>query len=112
MRDFFCTVGGKKVTGEELRLAKEPYYLKKCALARFSRRSGKIDTMLEGLGFAVMHAWAYQHTTSSKDTVIWCKETKEVLFYLEGRKDSLPEDYGFKPDNMKIGDLCAGLAES
>ena len=107
----FNTVAGKEVTAEELRKAKEPYLLKKCGLVKFARKSGKVDVVMEGLGFALLHIWAYQNCTKTKDVAIWCKDTGEVLFYLEGRPDGMPEDSGFKPDNMHITDLCPALAE-
>lgn len=102
-------VGGVKVSSEEYKKAKEPYLLKKCALVRFARKSGKVDTMLEGLGFAMLHWWAFNNITKTKDIVIWCKETDEVLFYMEGREDRIPKEDGFKP-GMMIGDLCKELA--
>lgn len=68
-------VGGKEVTEEEYRKAKAPYTLRKCGMAKFTRKTG------------------------------------EVLFYLEGRLNDLPKDYGFKPNNIKIGDLCPELAD-
>jgi len=104
-------IGGKEATWDELKKAKEPYILKKCGLAKFSRKTGKVDVVMEGLGFALLHLWAFQNITKTKDVVIWCKETGEVLFYLEGRPDGLPKDYGFKPDYMNIEDLCPALAE-
>lgn len=103
-------VGGIKVSYDEFKKAKEPYSLKKCALARFNRKSGKVDTMLEGLGFAMLHFWGFQNITKTKDVVIWCKETGEVLFYMEGTENGVPKEDGFKPDNMMIGDLCEALA--
>lgn len=103
-------VGGKEVKEIEFRKAREPYVHKKCGMAKFTRKNGKIDVVLEGTGFTLLHAWASANLTKTKDAAIWCKETGEVLFYLEGRLNDLPKDYGFKPNNIKISDLCPVLA--
>ena len=97
----------KEVSFKELQEAKEPYFLKKCALVEFGRKSGKVVATLEAFGFAMLHAWAITHITKTRDIAIWCKETKEVLFYMEGNETGF-KDYGFIPD-MMIGDLCQAL---
>ena len=104
-------VGGKAVTEEEYRKAKAPYALRKCGMAKFTRKTGKVDVVLEGTGFSLLHMWATANLSKTKDAAIWCEETGEVLFYLEGRLNDLPKDYGFKPNNIKIGDLCPELAD-
>ena len=105
-------VGGKVVSEEEFNRAKEPYLLKKCGLVKFGRKSGKAEIMMEGT-CPVLYLWAYWNITEPTDVAIWCKETGEVLFYLEGNHIATgkPNDLGFKPDNMKITDLCPKLAE-
>lgn len=105
------SIGGKEVTENEFRKARESYALKKCRMAKFTRKNGKIDVVLEGTGFTLLHTWATANLTKTKDAAIWCKETGEVLFYLEGRLNDLPKDYGFKPNNIKISDLCPVLAD-
>ena len=103
-------VKGQKVSIQEYNKAKEPYILKKCALVKFGRRSGKVDVILEGTGFAMLHMWAFQNITKTKDVAIWCKETDEVLFYMEGNEHGFKEE-GFLP-GMMIGDLCPDLASA
>lgn len=104
-------VRGKKVSFQEYDEAKKPYILKKCGLVKFSRKSGKVDMMLEATGFAMLHFWAFNHITKTKDVVIWCKETDEVLFYMEGTQDGRFKEDGFLP-GMMIGDLCQALASA
>ena len=102
----------RKKSSTEFNRAKEPYLLKKCGLVKFGRKSGKAEIMMEGT-CPVLYLWAYWNITEPTDVAIWCKETGEVLFYLEGNHIATgkPNDLGFKPDNMKITDLCPNLAE-
>jgi hypothetical protein len=54
---------------------------------KFKRRSGKIVTILEGLGTAMLEFWALQNTGKTEDTVIFDKETGEVKDYFTGNGD-------------------------
>ena len=40
------------------------------ALIRFSKKTGKIDMTMTGMGSAMMQLWALKNTTKSKVTVI------------------------------------------
>ena len=79
---------------------------KKYCLVRFNRKSGKIDTTLEGLGTCMLRLWALQNTTKSKDTIICEKDTGKVCWYYEGNA-------GFpKIEDTNLGyidDYCPGL---
>ena len=81
--------------------------LKTYCLMRFSRRTGKIDTTLEGLGCGMLRLWALQNTTAkSKDTIIFEKDTGIVCWYYTGTGDFPKiedEDLGH------IDDYCPGL---
>ncbi len=59
-------------------------------LVRFSRRTGKIDTSMEGIGSALLRFWALQHTTRTKDCIIFSKTTGEVVFYTAGTDTGFP----------------------
>lgn len=80
--------------------------LKTYCLVRFTRKSGKIDTTLEGLGSGMLRLWALQNTTKTKDTIIFEKDTGNVCWYYEGTG-------GFpKIDEENLGhidDYCSGL---
>ena len=75
-------------------------------LVRFSRRSGKIDTTIEGLGTGVLRLWALQNTTKTKDTIIFDKEEGDVLWYYTGTED-FPEIES--EDLGNIEDYCPGM---
>jgi hypothetical protein len=59
-------------------------------LLRFSKKTGKIDTAMTGLGSALMRLWAMQNTTSSKETVVINRSTGKIVFDVMGRKDRMP----------------------
>lgn len=84
--------------------------IRKYALVRFSKKTGKIDTTLTALGNAMLRLWAMQNTTSSKQCLIFCVEDGRVIFKSDGKKDDFPtitweEDLGY------IDEYCDGLLE-
>ena len=84
--------------------------LQKHILVRYSKKTGKIDTTMEGLGNAMMRLWAMNNTTSSKEVLIFNKETGEVVFHTIGKKNDFPtiED----KDLGHINEYCEGLLEA
>ena len=80
--------------------------LKKYCLVRFNRKSGKIDTTLEGFGTGMLRLWALQNTTKTKDTIICEKDTGKVCWYYEGTGDFPKID---DKDVGYIDDYCPGL---
>lgn len=60
-------------------------------LLRYSKKTGKIDTAMTGLGSALMRLWALQNTTSSKECVVINRSTGDVVFHVVGRKDNFPQ---------------------
>ena len=83
--------------------------MKTYCLLRFNRKSGKIDTSLEGEGSGMLRLWALQNTTKTKDTVIFEKDTGIVLWYYEGTGD-FPKI--FDKDLGHIDDYCPGILEA
>ena len=84
--------------------------LKTYCLVRFARKSGKIDTSLEGLGTGMLRLWALQNTTKTKDTIIFEKKTGRVCWYYEGTASGFP-----KIDDVELGhidDYCPDLLEA
>lgn len=80
--------------------------LKTYCLVRFSRKSGKIDTTLEGLGSGMLRLWALQNTTKTKDTIIFEKDTGRVCWYYEGTVGFPKID----EENLEhIDDYCPGM---
>lgn len=81
--------------------------LKTYCLVRFARKSGKIDTTLEGLGSGMLRLWALQNTTKTKDTIIFEKDTGIVCWYYEGTASGFPDitDEGLG----HIDDYCPGM---
>ena len=83
--------------------------LKTYCLVRFARRSGKIDTSLEGIGSGMLRLWALQNTTKTKDTIIFEKETGKVCWYYEGTGD-FPKISDYESEALgNIEDYCEGL---
>jgi hypothetical protein len=86
--------------------------LKTYCLVRFARRSGKIDTTLEGIGSGLLRLWALQNTTKTKDTIICEKDTGIVCWYYEGTGD-FPKISDYEKENLgNIEDYCTGLLEA
>lgn len=65
--------------------------LKWYGLVRYSKRTGKIDKSITGLGTGLMQLWALQNTTSSKQTTIFELETGIITSEYIGTKDGFPE---------------------
>ena len=78
-------------------------------LIRFSRKSGKIDKSMEGLE-GLLTIWALSNTTATKDTIIFDKETGEVVFYAEGTR-TFPKVLDLE-ENDSIEMYCPGLLEA
>lgn len=57
-------------------------------LFRCSKKTGKIDTTMTGMGSALMRFWALQNTTSSKECLIFVRDTGELVFHARGNKES------------------------
>ena len=53
--------------------------LKVHVLIRCSKRTGKIDTTMTGMGKALMQMWALQNTTKSKITYIIERESGNIV---------------------------------
>ena len=75
-------------------------------LVRFARKSGKIDTTLEaGYGPAMLKLWALEHTTKTKDTIVFDSDGT-VLAYYEGAVCFPTVAKDFEPS---IEAYCPGL---
>ena len=75
-------------------------------LVRFSKKTGKIDIVMESITKSMLKLWALQNTTKTKDTIIFSEVTGDVVFYAEGTAD-FPE---VKKENLgNIEDYCKGL---
>lgn len=83
--------------------------LKTYCLVRFARKSGKIDTTMEGTGSGLLRVWALQNTKKTKDTIILEKDTGNVCWYYEGTAD-FPKITS--KDLGHINDYCPGLHEA
>jgi hypothetical protein len=78
-------------------------------LARFSRKTGRIDTTLEAMGSAMLKMWALNNCTKTKDIIIFSKETGNVVMYLEGT-EGFPKV--FEEELGNIESYCPGLLAS
>lgn len=89
--------------------------MKRFYLVRFSRKSGKIDTTLTGLGKGMLELWGLQNTTAkTKDTIIF-DEDGEVVMYYEGTGD-FPKVTKYGEGTAEgihfIDEFCEGLLEA
>lgn len=53
-------------------------------LFRFSKKTGKIDKTMTGIGVAMMKMWALNNTPKTKATMIIERDTGKVLFLAKG----------------------------
>ena len=72
-------------------------------LFRYSKKTGKIDTTMTGMGSAMMQMWALQNTTSTKGCMIFERETGKLVFATYGTKDGFPK--------VKKGEQCKGTCD-
>ena len=77
-------------------------------LVRFSKKTGKIDTLQEGISAAMLKLWALQNTKKTKDTIIFSKETGDVICWVRGTSD-FPNVREGSLGNIE--DLSGGLLE-
>ena len=61
------------------------------------KKTGKVDKMLEAKSQAQLKVWALEHTTPTKQSVIFEKETGNVVCLVVGEKGSLPK---IEKDNL------------
>lgn len=69
-------------------------------LFRYSKKTGKIDTTLTGIGSALMQMWALKNTTKTKGCMIFNRETGKLVFATYGTSDGFPK--------VKKGEECEG----
>ena len=85
--------------------------LRKHYLVRFNRKSGRIDTTMEALGFATLKLWGIQNTTGGKDTIVFDAETGKIAAYYEGTAAGEMPIID-EPDDENIEKYCSGLLEA
>ena len=73
----------------------------------FTRRTGKIVKCLEAESEGLLKLWALQNTTKTRDTILFYKDTGEVLFYVEGA-ESFPQVHT-DVAGENIEDYCVGM---
>ena len=87
--------------------------LEQSVLVRFSKKTGKIDTTLEGIGNAMMKLWALQNTPKTKECLIFSKVSGDVIAHCVGDESGFPKFFdGNKDDLGNIEDYCEGLLEA
>lgn len=65
--------------------------IKRYGLVRASKKTGAVDTVMEGLGCAMMQLWALQNTTKTKRTVIFEFDTGVISSIYEGDASGFPK---------------------
>ncbi|MBE5892223.1 MAG: hypothetical protein E7286_02455 [Lachnospiraceae bacterium] len=53
-------------------------------LVRFHKKTGKIDTSLEAMGYEQLKKWAMAATTRTKESIIFNKSTGEIKIHILG----------------------------
>lgn len=83
--------------------------MKNYFLVRFNKKSGKIDTTMSAMGCAMLKLWGLQHTTKTKDTIVFDEDGMIVCYY-EGTGDfpKVCDDLNGK----HVDGLCNGLLEA
>lgn len=74
-------------------------------LFRASKKTGKIDTTITAMVSSMLMLWAMQNTTSSKQCLVFERESGKLVYATSGTKDGFPE----VRDARKHGDL--GICE-
>lgn len=60
-------------------------------LFRFSKKTGKIDKVMTGLGSAMMKLWALENTTKTKACIICERNSGNVVMVTEGNANGFPK---------------------
>lgn len=71
-------------------MSKTNFNLSVCVLMR-CKKNGDVDTVMTGMGTALMRLWAMQNTTSSKITFIFERESGKILYAIKGTKEGFPK---------------------
>lgn len=60
-------------------------------LIRYSKKTGKCDMALTGMGDAMLNLWGLQNTTKTKETVVFDLETGLITARYIGSADGFPK---------------------
>ena len=82
-----------------------------CAAVRFSKKTGKIDTTLTEMGFAVLQLWGLQNTTKTKETIVFTRDTGLIIAHYTGDPSGFPK-VDWPENDENITELCPGLLEA
>lgn len=79
-------------------------------LIRASKKTGKVDKVITGLGAGLLKMWALNNTTKTKRTLIFVRDTGDCIFCAEGKENDFPniidndlgncEDYGISLEQI------------
>lgn len=83
--------------------------LAQCYLVRCSKKTGKVDTCLEGMGYAMLNLWALQNTTKTKETFVFEKATGYLIEHCTGSDSGFPEVERWTDENIE--DYFPGILE-
>ena len=79
--------------------------IKRYGLIRASKKTGRIDTTMTGLGCGMLQLWALQNTTPSKRTVVFEFDTGLIRAMYEGAPGGFPKvDHKIEDRELYIGD--------
>lgn len=60
-------------------------------LMRASKKTGRVDTCMTGLGAALLNMWGLQNTTKTKRTLVIERDTGKVISVYTGTADGMPK---------------------
>ena len=65
--------------------------LKVHVLFRCSKKTGKVDTTMTALGPAILKMWALNNTTSTKQCLIFERESGNLIYATDGTNSGFPK---------------------
>lgn len=86
-------------------------------LARFSKKTGKVDTVMTAIGQGLIKLWGLQNTTKSKACVIVDIDERRVVLEYVGTADGFPiihekpGDFEFNLPNELFGEFEKEVAK-
>ena len=83
-----------------------------CALVRFSKKTGKIDTTLTATGYAMLNLWGLQNTTKGKESIVFSRDNGLMISHYIGRTDGDMPEVEWCEDYENIEEYAEGILES
>lgn len=73
-----------------------------CVLFRSSKKTGKVDTTMIGMGKGMLQLWALQNTPKGKSTMIFERESGRLIFKAVGDPSGFPKIFKDTKDTFLL----------